>query len=454
MDEQPATAIPADNALAGDASTSAASTAPHWRLATRVAFRFSVTYFGLYIVLTQMLTSLLFATTNDSGAFELDMTPPARAAVVWTAGHVFRIAHPIITVETGSGDRVYDWVELACILVLAILGTTIWSLLDRKRESYVRVHSWFRVFVRFSLAASMFTYGAAKAIPLQMPFPFLNRLIEPYGHFSPMGVLWASIGASPAYEIFAGCAEMLGGILLILPRTTMLGALVCLVDATQVFMLNMTYDVPVKLLSFHLILLSLFLLAPDAKRFANMFFLDRPTPASADRPLFRTASANRIGLVVQVLAGAFLIGANLYGSVSAYKVYGAGRPKSPLYGIWNVEDFALDGQTRPPLLTDAARWRRIVFDFPQFATIYGMDEESQSYRADIDANAKTIALKKFGDEKGKANFSFRRPDADHLILDGIMDDHKVHVELELLDRSKFLLVNRGFHWVQDYPFNR
>ena len=29
----------------------------------------------------------------------------------------------------------------------------------------------------------------------------------------------------------------------------------------QVFMLNMTYDVPVKLLSFHLILLSLFLLS-------------------------------------------------------------------------------------------------------------------------------------------------------------------------------------------------
>ena len=76
-----------------------------------------------------------------------------------------------------------------------------------------------------------------------------------------MGVLWSSIGSSPAYESFAGCAELLGGILLIVPRTTTLGALVCLADMTQVFMLNMTYDVPVKLLSFHLILLSLFLLA-------------------------------------------------------------------------------------------------------------------------------------------------------------------------------------------------
>jgi len=26
--------------------------------------------------------------------------------------------------------------------------------------------------------------------------------------------------------------------------------------------------------------------------------------------------------------------------------------------------------------------------------------------------------------------------------------------LVLVDRSKLLLVSRGFHWVQDYPFNR
>ena len=56
-----------------------------------------------------------------------------------------------------------------------------------------------------------------------------------------------------SYEIFAGCAETLGGILLLTPRTTTLGALVCLADMIQVFMLNMTYDVPVKLFSFHLI---------------------------------------------------------------------------------------------------------------------------------------------------------------------------------------------------------
>ncbi len=214
------------SAQSGEIRGDALLSSPDWKPATRIAFRFCVLYFGLYIVLTQMLTSLLFATTNDAGAFELDTTAPAKAAVVWIAAHVFRITHPIVTTETGSGDRIYDWIVLACILMLAIIGTLVWSLVDTRNRSYPKLHSWFRLFARFSLAATVLTYGAAKAIPLQMPFPFLNRLLEPYGDFSPMGVLWASIGASPAYEIFTGCAEMLGGILLIFPRTTMLGACV------------------------------------------------------------------------------------------------------------------------------------------------------------------------------------------------------------------------------------
>src|SRR4026208_2091617 len=99
----------------------------------------------------------------------------------------------------------------------------------------------------------MVAYGMIKAIPLQMPAPGLTRLLEPFGNFSPMGVLWYSVGASRPYEIFAGCAELAAGILICIPRTATLGALICLADAIQIFTLNMSYDVPVKLFSFHLI---------------------------------------------------------------------------------------------------------------------------------------------------------------------------------------------------------
>ena len=186
---------------------------------------------------------------------------------------------------------------------------------DRRRPNYVTFHKWFRLALRFALASEMFLYGLSKAIPLQMPFPYLTRLLEPYGNFSPMAVLWSSVGASTSYEIFTGCAETLGGLLLLIPRTTTLGALVCLADMIQVFMLNMTYDVPVKLFSFHLILFSLFLLAPDARRLFNFFLTDRAVVPTRQIPLFRSVRANRIAVLLQVVFGCYLLGMGIYSGI-------------------------------------------------------------------------------------------------------------------------------------------
>src|SRR6185312_8973978 len=122
------------------------------------------------------------------------------------------------------------------------------------RENYAKLHKWFRLFIRFGLAGQLILYGMVKVIPIQMSYPSLTRLLQPFGTFSPMGMLWASMGLVPAYEIFAGCTEVAGGLLLIVPRTATLGALISLADMILAFMLAMTYDVTAKLLAFHLIL--------------------------------------------------------------------------------------------------------------------------------------------------------------------------------------------------------
>ena len=275
--------------------------AEHWGLALRIAFRFCVAYFTLFSLSNQILGGLLVVPKLNIP--ELSAYWPLRHITFWTAAHIFRIKHELVYTGSGSGDKTFDWVLAFCLLVIAAVITLVWSILDRRRPNYVTFHKWFRLAMRFALASEMFLYGLAKAIPLQMPFPYLTRLLEPYGNFSPMAVLWSSIGASTSYEIFAGCAETLGGLLLLTPRTTTLGALVCLADMIQVFMLNMTYDVPVKLFSFHLILFSLFLLAPDARRLFNFFFTDRAIVPARQTPLFRSVRANRIAVLLQVVFG-------------------------------------------------------------------------------------------------------------------------------------------------------
>src|SRR5262249_3835657 len=159
------------------------------------------------------------------------------------------------------------------------------------------------------------------------------------------GFLWTSIGTSPAYQVFTGIVETVGGLLLIVPRTTTLGAVVCLISMIQVFVLNMTYDVGVKILSFQLILISLFLLAPDFRLLTNPFLFKRFADGTEEPELFRKSAANRIALIVQIVFGLYLLG--VYTNVARtfwYDVGGGGSAKSPLYGIWDVEDLTVDGE--------------------------------------------------------------------------------------------------------------
>jgi len=432
-----------------------------WSLATRILFRMSVAYFGVYVLFTQMLGSMTLANWTP----RLQVAWPMKDIVLWTAKRVFHIDRELV-LFSGSGDKTYDWVQAFCMLVIAALATVVWSVVDRRRRAYPGVHKWFYLFIRFALGATMMSYGMAKIIPLQMPFPTLLRLIEPYGNFSPMGVLWYSIGASRPYEMFTGSVEVLAGLLLFIPWTALPGALVALAATSQIFTLNMTYDVPVKLFSFHLILMSLFLLAPDVKRLLSVLVLNRTTPPSTRPPLARTPWVKWTLVAAQLLWGAYLIGYGLSGSIDGWYSRGGGAPKPPLYGIWIVDEMTLDGAARPPLLTDTERYRRLIVNNATSIVFERMDGSLISQPAKLDMagksmnltagaapapNAQPIAIP-LSTSAGK--FTFEQPDPATLVLDGELGGRKIRMRLAQFDLNKFLLLTRGFNWVQEYPFNR
>jgi hypothetical protein len=406
--------------------------APRWRLATRLAFRFCFIYFSLYTVLPKIEQLLLPANGLPGVGQVID------GLVAWTGLHMFHVT--ATPVESGSGDTMYDWVTTFCTLLVAVAGTATWSVLDRRRDQYERLDRWFRVLMRFALGSTMIGYGFAKAIPLQMPAPSLTRLLEPYGNFSPMGALWYSIGASFPYEIFVGCAEVLGGVLLFIPRTALLGALVCLADTVEIFTLNMTYDVPVKLFSFHLILMSVFLVAPDIRRLTGV--------------VLAKGARTRWAAIAQVAFGAYLVGTTVHSHVQQWYEFGGGVPRPPLYGIWVIDEMTIDGVTRPPLVTDSARWRRVVISNAANIAFWRMDDTFVAYPAKTDMDKRVITLSDPTDKAWTAQLTFDRATPNTMIFDGAIDGRTLHMYTHLVTRENFLLVNRGFHWIQEFPFNR
>lgn len=146
----------------------------------------------------------------------------------------------------------------------------------------------------------------------------------------------------------------------------------------------MTYDVPVKLFSFHLILRSLFLLAPNIRPLVELVLLNRRTAARVEPPLGRSARMRRIALAAQIAYGAWFVLSGGLGAVQAWHQIGGGAPKSPFFGVWEVEAMSVDGQLRPPLLTDQGRWRRVIFQSPAAMVLQRMDDSFERYGAAID----------------------------------------------------------------------
>jgi hypothetical protein len=431
----------------------AAPPVPRWRLPTRIAFRFCVLYFGLYILMTQM-----FPAMNPFGGIPMLTTQrPVSTSVMWVIKHVFHDDRQL-AIGGGSGDKMFDWVFALCLFVLCAALTILWTAIDRRRPDYVWLQKWFRVWLRFGLATTLAGYGMSKLIPLQMPAPQLTRLLEPYGNFSPMGVLWYSIGASFPYERIVGGAEVLAAVLLFVPFTVTLGGLVSLIDSIMIFSLNMTYDVPVKLFSFHLVLMSILVLAPDIPRLLNVLVLNRPAPASTPPPLGRRRRVVQIGIAAQILLGAFYVWVAYAGSVQRWATFGEGAPKPPFYGIWVIDRMTIDGIERAPLVTDYGRWRRVVIQTANSVSFWRMDDTQFQVPAQVDATAKTITIAitqpPATARKTIGSFALDQPAPDRLVFDGELNGQKIRMETHLFPREKFLLVSRGFNWIQELPFNR
>ncbi len=427
-----------------------------WPLQLRIVFRFLFCYFLLYslpengrVNFVSLIPGVAFLSRAYIAAWH--------ALVPWVAIHIFHLSGPVTTYfRTGSGDTTLDYIQNLSYLGFALVATLIWSLADYRRKDYRYLHSWLRVLVRYTLAFTLFGYGFAKVFPLQFRPPGFSQLIQPFGEFSPMGVLWSFMGASTAYIIFSGAAEVTGGLLLLFRRTTTLGAMVSFAVMLNVMVLNFCYDVPVKLYSMNLVLMAVFLLATELRRLLNVFVLNRfAAPADLSMPRFRRRWIRVTAIAFQVLFVGYFLLYSVAGGWIAYTRRNYINPAwPPLYGLYEAESFNRNGQDLPPVVTDASRWRKVAIESPFFISVRMMDDSPQIYRTDYNTTENIVTLIMSADPSKRYPLTYQRPDADHVFLQGTLAGDNLSIRLRKIDTTKFLLVNRGFHWISETPYNR
>lgn len=434
-----------------------------WLFAQRVLFRFVVVYFVLY--------NLPFPITLFEGiSFVGNALEQCRTVlhnvISWVGKYGLHLRNDIVIVSTGSGDRLFDYVLVLCFVVLAFVVALVWTFFDRRRtmkdfrvhseENSKRLHEWVMLYLRFALASVLCLYGWSKIIPpAQFSPPSLSRLMQPIGDTSPMGLLWTFMGASPVYTAITGWVEVLGGILLMIPATTILGGLVSMLAMAQVFILNMCYDVSVKLFSFHLLLMSVLIVIPVRKRLMNALVLNRPVDAAVPVPMFKRSGFNRYFSLAQIACGCCIA------VLIAWQVYMENEPFdntstediAPFIGAWRIEEFTIKSESHSSRTEDAMRWKRVFFDDELWFAIQLDNDSRERYLQTLDMEKKTIRLQKRGIPEWKASLSFEQPTQDSLILSGLFGGQEVYVKAYRLPKMQFRLTSQRFHWIREYPTN-
>ncbi|BBG05273.1 MULTISPECIES: hypothetical protein [Pseudonocardia] len=210
--------------------------------------------------------------------------------------------------------------------------------------------------LRFLLIVWMIPYAWSKLNLTQMGQLDYSAALTTIGEKSPMGLLWTFMAYSPLIQFLAGLAELVVMLLLVFRRTAWLGGVLGTAALGTVFLLNMTFDVPVKQPALILTIGFLLVAVPELGRVLR-FVAGRPVAGTDGVP--RLLPWPRVRAVTRWLSPVLgvlvvLLGGVLFWQVQPPRV----GSELALPGVYRVvEDPA------PPVarLADDTRWQSVAF---------------------------------------------------------------------------------------------
>ncbi len=416
-----------------------------WSPFEKISFRFFFTYFALFVLL---MNNGAYPFYGYIGQF---LNNFLYKFIPWIGKTILGITYEIKTGPNGSGDTTYDYVLVFTMFLLAVISTIIWSVLDRKTANYKKLYYWLSVALRFYVGLMLINYGLVKVIKLQFPYPSYSRLNQTYGESSPMGLAWTFLGFSKGYNLFMGLAEV-AAIFLLFKRTLTFGLIITLATAANVMAVNYFYDVPVKILSTHLVLMSIFLLAHNFKSLYQFFFLRKPvTLTDLERPKLKKGIRTTL-LVLKIIIVLYALPYSLYANSQ-------NGGESVLKGFYEVKEFKVNDSIYSASDTTKfkiMKWKNMLIESPQWMRIKKTDDKRSWYRINVDEKEHKLTLSGYRDTTEVYKFKYQEIDTANFVVKGTLKSDSIAIKFNrTIDyRKNYLLTNRGFNWINERPFNR
>lgn len=372
--------------------------------------------------------------------------------------YIFKAYKELVPLN-GSGDTSWAYTQLWLFLLISLVGAAIWLVLDRNKPHYRNWNYVLSNVVRYFLAINAFGYGIIKLFALQMIFPSLSQLATPLGELLPMRFSWLFIGYSETYQVFSGAAEVVVGLLLFYRRTATGGTLMAFAVFTNVMVMNFAYDIPVKLFSTHLVVMSLFLLAQEHQRIAAFFFFNQTAaPSSLYDRVFHKKWQRIIRIITKIGFVILIIILPFYFSYERKQSMKEIVDQKPIRsGVYDVADFVLNKDTIPAIIGDSARrWSQLIFQPGTTGSMLSADTlyrkmYGRAYFGYFVDTAKQEMQFRWAGKQSDSLFTLKYniPDSTTIALTGKIRNDSVYIRLKRTNKQ-FRLAEKQFHWLSEY----
>lgn len=304
------------------------------------------------------------------------------------------VMNALFGIETPRIDFSSDSVSMLVLIgFLLILSAVIMLLIERKYIDKVLCFS--KEPVALYLAVILMKYGFDKVFKAQFYLPEPNILLSRFGNMDRDILFWSTMGTSRSYSIWSGGVELLAALLILVPRTRIMGLLVSAGVFMNILAINIGFDISVKLFSLILLLMTVYTLKDDwipLFRFLVLKKEVKPNENIEEQTVFRP---------LKVFLRTVFIGSSLvlilfpYISSGNYNDDQAERPF--IHGAFRITDESSDLQY-------------IFFHRNHYLILMNTKEEMKDFHY-VAASGNQLILEDYNGKKIHADIAYRKKDS-------------------------------------------
>lgn len=278
----------------------------------------------------------------------------------------------------------------------------------------------------------------------------IDTLQSRIGSQNGMSFLWNFMSYSKFYTMSTGWIEFIGGTLLLFRRTTFIGAIILFTSMINVVLIDIGYDVRVKMFAIHLLIMTLLLLGPDIKSLVKFFIFNKAAKPTIEHALFSNSSFRKIGYSLKaILLTYFTISCflNTKERIQAQKV----NKFVSMTKFHEVDVQIINGEKIPK--TNGSRWNNISINGnsyrPGKLKITNIDKIQSYYSFTADTIKKII---EFNPINGNESYNFNYgelPDRVFIFEGTSTNGDSIWIRTRAKALNDYRLTSNRFKWITD-----